>query len=955
VELITVLTEASLCRVTVQVDTDSDLVVSVFAMPRSERTVPLLGRGRELEELVGHIGVAARGQLRLALVQGEPGIGKSRLLDEALSRLTAEGFSVGAGQGEELGLLRPMGPILHALGVEAPPPAAGEVPEAWRYRVLQLAIDEAEAASGDGPVLLVVDDLQWADRASLVFLRALATRVTGRPIGVVAAFRPVPRDPEFIDFIAALVEAGGLRVALGPLDDAAVRALVEVILGTAADGQLLDWTRGAGGNPLFVTELVRSAEDARRLTVVEDRAVLSGAPPPRALSILLDRRIAGLTPETADVLKVAAVLGDGFAAHILAAVMGRSTAAALPALDEAIQLEVLFSRGPGLVFRHDLVREAVYQRIPTALRGSLHLEAARVLAAADAPADVVAAHLLRSGEDPAAVAMLRDAAERLAGSAAGAAADLLDRALELMPAGHPDRASTAVSVVRLLAWAGRPAQAAARAEDALAAGLDAATEARLRVGLAEAMIFRGLPLGVLEQLARARRLDNLADAELAPLLAAAAHARLFTGQLDVVEQDVRDAVAAAERVGDEASACFALLARAIWLRSRGLLDDSLRAAEEAVARADNGPVAARHRHPRLFLAPTLFTLGRVREADANYLRGRTLAEQLGSVWSLPAWSAFRALLLRSVGRWDEAVAEAEAAIQLGDELELPNVTPMAYGVLADIAAHRDDLAAAWRYVELGDTLRRRGVTWTAQFFAWGAAAVHEASGDHAGAVARLVDARVDAGVLDLIVMDHGPGPRMVGIMLATGEQTRAERICAVAEAAAQANPSVTGLRAGALHCRGLLADDPARLAQAAAEFGATEFRPAWSAACEDAGVASVAQGDRAGGVELLEQAREIQLELEAVRDVARVEGRLRELGIRRRPRRGRAGVESGWGGLTPAEMRIAKLVAEGLSNPEIAQRLFISRHTVESHLKHIFTKLQIGSRVELATLAIRSS
>lgn len=924
-------------------------------MPRSERAIPLLGRGREVEELVGHVGSAARGQLRLALVQGEPGIGKSRLLEESRLRLIGEGFSVRAGQGEELGLLRPMGPILGALGVEAPPPGAGEVPEAWRYRVLQLAIDETEAASRDGPVLLVVDDLQWADRASLVFLRALASRVRGRPIGVLAAFRPVPRDPDFNDSIAALVEAGGLRVALGPLDEPAVRALVEVILDTAADKRLLDWTRAAGGNPLFVSELVRSAEAAGRLAVVEDRAVLSSDPLPRALSVLLDRRIAALTPETADVVKVAAVLGDGFAPRVLAAVMGRSTAAVFPALDEAIQVEVLFSRGSGLAFRHDLVREAVYRRIPAALRGSLHLEAARVLAAGDAPADVVAAHLLRSGEDPGAVAMLRDAAERLAGRAAGAAADLLDRALELLPAGHPDRASTAVSVVRLLAWAGRPAQAAARAEDALAAGLDAAAEARLRVGLAEAMIFRGLPLGVLEQLARARRLESLGDAELAPLLAAAAHARLFTGQLDMVEPDVCDAVAAADRVDDEASACFALLARAIRLRSRGLLDESLRAAEEAVARADNGPVGARHRHPRLFLAPTLFTLGRVGEADATYLSGRALAEQLGSVWSLPAWSAFRALLLRSVGRWDEAVAEAEAAVQLGDELELPTVTPMAYGVLADIAAHRDDLSAAWRYVELGDALRRRGVTWTAQFFAWGTAAVHEACGDHAGAVARLVDAGVDAGALDLIVMDHGPGPRMVGVMLAAGERTRAERLCAVAEAAARANPSVAGLRAGALHCRGLLAGDPARLALAAAEFSATEFRPGWSAACEDAGVASLAHGDRAGGVELLEQAREIQLELEAVRDVARVDGRLRALGVRRRRRRVPAGVESGWGGLTPAEIRIAQLVAEGLSNPEIAQRLFISRHTVESHLKHIFTKLRIGSRVELATIAVRSS
>ncbi len=924
-------------------------------MSQSE-VIPLQGRDDELERLVAHAGAAKTGQVTIALLHGEPGIGKTRLLAESQAKLVEDGFALRRGRAEELGVLRPLGPVIDALELQIPEPAEESEggAEVWHYRTLQLALAAVETMTRAAPLLLVLDDIQWADATTLGFLRALGPRLAGRPLALLAAHRAVPRDPQFNAAIDAVVEVGALQIELGPLPDPAVRDLAQMILNAAPGEELMQWARGAGGNPLYITELLRSAAEAGRLAIVADQAVLTQEPLPRALSVLLERRVTALGPETVDVLNVGAVLGDGFLPHVLAGLMAKTTASLQPAIQEALAAGVLHMREDRLIFRHDLVREAVYRRIPAPVRCSLHLEAARTLLAAEAPAGIVAAHLLRSGEDPAIVPLLRLTAEQLAHTAPGPAADLLDRALELMGPGHAESAGTSVALVRLLAWAGRPEEAAVRADTALASGIDGGAEARLRVGLAEAMIFRGLPHGVLVQLERARRLPALTDAQLAPLLAAAAHARLFTGELDEVEGDATAAISTADRVGDQASACFAQLARVIRFRNAGRLDQSLAAGEDAVRRADNGPMEARQRHPRLFLAPTLFALGRVEEADDAYLKGRAAAEALGSVWALPVYAAFRAINLRWWGHWEEALAEAEAAVQLGDELGQPNVTPLACAVLIDIHAHRNELVSAERYLRLGESLIQSGVKWTAQFFVWGAASYADARGDSQAAAARLVAGGLEAGVLGLLTMESGPAPQMVRILLAAGERTRAQQVGLAAERVAAMNPQVVSLRAGALHCRGLLEDDAAKLAQSAEAFASTPFLPALAAACEDAGTAAARIDERPRAEALLRRAHDLQTGFEAGRDVARVEGHLRAFGFSRRGGRKRSRGDSGWESLTPAELRIAQLVAEGLSNPQIAGRLYISRYTVESHLKHVFNKLRITSRVELATLAVRN-
>ncbi len=295
---------------------------------------------------------------------------------------------------------------------------------------------------------------------------------------------------------------------------------------------------------------------------------------------------------------------------LLADLKGATTSRILGILTRAIQVGILSERGDALAFRHDVMREVVYDGIPPAVRSALHVDAARVLLTRRAAPAIIAAHLLRGARDPAAVPMLVEVADELGAHTPGQAADLLERALELMSPSDPDRPRAAVELVRLLALSGRAQAAAERAQHALSEGLNAEAELRLRIGFAEAMAMQGRSQAVLEQLEQAQRLPGLSDRELAPLLGTVAHARLFVGELSESETAAAEGLRAAERVGDQAAACWALMARSIALMLQARLEPSLQAISDAVRRADRGTPDARLRQPRLFLAPTLSALNR---------------------------------------------------------------------------------------------------------------------------------------------------------------------------------------------------------------------------------------------------------------------------------------------------------------------------------------------------------
>ena len=236
--------------------------------------------------------------------------------------------------------------------------------------------------------------------------------------------------------------------------------------------------------------------------------------------------------------------------------------------------------------------------------------------------------------------------------------------------------------------------------------------------------------------------------------------------------------------------------------------------------------------------------------------------------------------------------------------------------------------------------------------AWLLALQAMAAGDPRAAHASLCAIGADerTTILPLFPVDVTDEPQLVRIALAAGDDELAEVAVAVADRRAERNPRVATIVATAAHARGLLASNTRDLEHAVDLF-ATGPRPlARASALEDLGVARGRAGAVEAAVEALDSALVLYAEAGAAWDAGRVRGRLRDHGVRRRlVARERA--ETGWAAMTDSELAVARRVARGLTNREVAEQLFVSPHTVSSHLRSIFAKLDINSRLALARIA----
>ncbi|MGW7793184.1 ATP-binding protein, partial [Streptomyces tricolor] len=352
----------------------------------------LRGREAELEELRALIDSVARsGSGALALIRGEPGIGKTTLLTEAVSRAAAAGFSVGCGKADELHHLVPLSSlatcVLHGdrpllSGAALVDLARRHDQRIWLVERLAEVIEER----ADGmPVLIALDDVQWADPLSRFALQQLPGRLRTSPVLWLLTERRGVDGPA--EEIAAAVrdELPVRTLALGPLSGAAIGRLADDTLGAAADERVRDLLRGAGGNPFLAVEMLAGLRTADA----------SDDPVPPGLVLGVRGRLSSLRPDTLRFLQRGAVLGRGFGFHDAAALCGRPAVALIPALEEAVRAGLLDDDGDQLVFRHDLLRQAVYVDIPPSARKALHREAAaRLVTAGHQPIDVVS-HLLR--------------------------------------------------------------------------------------------------------------------------------------------------------------------------------------------------------------------------------------------------------------------------------------------------------------------------------------------------------------------------------------------------------------------------------------------------------------------------------------------------------------------------------------------------------------------------------
>jgi predicted ATPase len=340
----------------------------------------------------------------VVLVVGEQGVGKSSLLRAGLGEAEDQGCRLLWGAADELGQRIPLWLMTEVLGplekVTAGDGVIGGDAVAAGVERLLAVVDRLCAES---PVVLVAEDLQWADEASLLMWHRLSRAVGQLPLLLAGSFRAGAGDEDLARLRRA-VERGGVVVDLCPLADGEVGELVGALAGGRPGMRLAGVVELAGGNPLYARELVDGLVRERRVRVTSGVAELSDAPGvrvPVSLAAAIQGRLAGLPEHAAGVLRWAALLGPEFSVTDLEVASGRSAGELMAVVDAAVSAGVLVEAGVRLAFRHGLIRQALYEGMPAALRAALHLQAARMLAGAGAGPERVGSQLLSASLDPA--------------------------------------------------------------------------------------------------------------------------------------------------------------------------------------------------------------------------------------------------------------------------------------------------------------------------------------------------------------------------------------------------------------------------------------------------------------------------------------------------------------------------------------------------------------------------
>lgn len=933
---------------------------------------PLCGRADEVEILKSAVRELANGQGGSIWVEGEPGIGKSALIRAGLAGAVEAARTVFWGTGDPLKGMWPLAALLecrrqdpdrtmfgtmlgHAAGtLPVGPLTAADGVAATAHRT----VEWLESLCVRSPVVLVIDDMHWLDESSILAWRSLLDITVQAPLLLVAAARPVPVRAEVEGLRDDAAAAGGQVIDLGALTTGDSTECVERLVGARPGDRLRRLAGRAGGNPLYLRELVEALQRSGRVTIQQGIAELTGDAAdtvPPTLTAAIGHRMTFLSAPAVVTLRVAAVLGMEFFVDDLAAVTGQSADELAPFVVEATASAVLIEADGRLTFRHGLIQQVLYDGMPVALRTSLHRQVAQSLARRDAAAVGVAGHMLSALRGAPDAIPDGSTLEWLAASAMTVAYHAPELAAELF--GVLGGASGVDPAIRQRLNAAR--FAAFDLMRRFGEILDAAPVALAEATEPEIVAQIGWLLGrALERNGRygeaAALVSSLLERSDLPLGLAARLRVLHVNQLHLIDPDV-DCAPMLARAEDDAAAdgdrfamAYSLYTRAAmcrtdvagWRQCLELLDRALAAAGDAPEGVGLRPWLLNGR------AIALEYLGRPGVEHA-YAEAIAMAESQGTSQLVAQLRVSRAEWLLVRGRWDEALPELDAA-QAVEMAEMRRFTQV--GLRALIALHRDDQAELAPGLRLADAVDLGEPGWSLHSWhlmvAWALAAERDGTPDLA--LARL------GGLLDAI----RPGdsnvdvdcnlwlPDGVRLAVAAAAVGEARRWADLAHEWARSMPR-QGPRAVARHCAGLVEADPAGVLDAVGQYEEQAFPMFAAQARENAAVLYAEQGDLAAARAVYGEAVKTYAQLGAAWDLRRSRGRLARFGIRPNLRADRTRAQ-GWDALTAAELRVAGLVAAGLSNPEIAREMLLSTHTVRTHVSHILTKLGGRSRVDIA-------
>jgi DNA-binding CsgD family transcriptional regulator len=924
----------------------------------------LLERDAALLRLEGALEQARSANGALTVIEGPAGTGKTSLLDRVRDTALAEGMRVFSATGNELERTFAFGVAIQLFAEPAwrsrdgretlggaaelalpllegatPPPTNDPTPSfPLMHGLYWLLVDLAERS----PVLIALDDTHWVDPLSLRFLAYLAARLEELPVALLLTVRAGEKlDREAGELL------GGLRanpicetIAVEGLGAESTEELVRHSLPDADPALCGAFHEATGGNPFLLNELLSAALEEG---TISREAVGTLRPDSVRTSILL--RLGRLGDDARRIAGAVAILGPTATLPVAAQLAGLDRARAVAAIDALTAAHIL-AAAERLRFRHAIVREAVYADIPDAQRRHDHAAAARALQSSGASAEEVASQIIEAeqiGEDWA-VPTLRAAAATAAGRGdPSTAVALLRRALE--EPGDPDSA--------LLLELGRAEVALAdpvglsHLEEARDCAIDPLQRAMALAGLGQALYIAGDPKGAFEAVEAA--LAQVPPGHGGPPEAELLCYSMSSGRL--LPELVDNAVDLLERPRDiEGAATPAEIARrAVRAFDFVMRGNRERVAEELAWMAEHGEDPGLQRSlPTIVGAAqglALWQLGRYRESEVIADRMIEDARRRASPLDLAVCLEGRIGVNWGRGDVNACIADAETVLDLSQD-GWGVATVATRSILAEMALERCDPAAA--EVALAPTAaveaRLEGSHgWFWLPYARAQLAFH--SGDWQEALARFLEAGERLLAIQAPSPDYMPWRSLAARSAAQlGERDRADELVEEELELARSNGSrrATGVAlaaAGAI--RG--GDEGVELLREAVEqLDGTEAELAPARARAELGFA----------LRLARRPRDARLPLEEAIDTARRLGALRladraldELhAAGGRPRRAAiSGVES----LTPSQRRVAEMAARGMSNREIAESLFITRRTVETHLTQVYGKLEIASREEL--------
>ncbi|WP_309114846.1 LuxR C-terminal-related transcriptional regulator [Saccharothrix sp.] len=692
--------------------------------------------------------------------------------------------------------------------------------------------------------------------------------------------------------------AYGEVLTLKPVGDDVVAQVLKDVLGAEPEPGLAALVASAGGNPGLVVELITGLREENRLDVRDGVARLTGAGLPRRVAELVRAQADALSSEAAQVLRVAAVLGRSFLLKDVATMTGRPAGALLPAVDEVLASGLVVSAGVRLEFASDLGWQAVVQAIPPSVL-----------------------HALRHD------------------------ADLLRTDLREPPTAAPpeeQRGAAAVHDVRRLAAGGRLGAAIALARDSLAQRLHAGPAAELHTALAGILLADGRPADAVAEMEHALSVAT-APEPLRRLAAAGRLLSLYFATGNRAGAHALSVLTARDREASDADVVMAACVHSCLEWNAGNLAEGLYWGRESTRWELDRPTAWWQSHAAVAFAMKLSSLGEFADAEKLVRGDGPDTDEAVTAGAPAARMIGRARVLFQAGKLVQAQVAAHSGLSLAHDRGLRLLVPLASAVLAVVALHRGDVEGAASHVRRyrGDLAGGEAVLHSGQYD-WVELLVAEAQGgpERAAELARERLADLDSA-RRMLIEEPGAGAWLVRLALVVGDSRMAGVVVGAAEELAANNPGCVAVSVGAGHARALLDGDEQLL-----ETAAGKHRHPWAQAWahEDLAVLSGESGQEQRAREHAEVALRIFERMGASGDAARV--------------RRRAGVVADeaegsdeWGRLSSPERDIARLVGAGLTNRQVARQLFLSPHTVNYHLRGIFRKLGISSRVELARLA----